>query len=194
MCGLFYMWEFEFRKLLENYDEIDSLVQGIAFDHDFHPGELAAVITGTHDKTRVTVNRWGYPGFSGKGVIFNARSETVFDKKMFQNGIKYNRCIIPACGFYEWNKHKDRYTFTQEDHDVMYLAGFHDYIDHEERFVILTREANASMSPVHDRMPVILEEDQISSWLFDENQTKLLMSQKAPMLLKETEREQLTLF
>ncbi|MFR5914600.1 MAG: SOS response-associated peptidase family protein [Blautia wexlerae] len=47
--------------------------------------------------------RWGYPLSKSKGLVINARVETVLDKPSFQNGILYHRLLIPAGGFYEWN-------------------------------------------------------------------------------------------
>lgn len=61
--------------------------------------------------------------------------------------------MIPAAGFYEWSRQKEKNTFYRKDGKPLYLAGFYDRFDKEDRFVILTTVANASMRPVHDRMP-----------------------------------------
>lgn len=94
------------------------------------------------------------------------------EKRMFQNGIHYHRAVIPAAGFYEWSRQKEKNTFYRKDGKPLYLAGFYDRFDKEDRFVILTTVANASMRPVHDRMPLVLEKDQIRSWLWEEKQAQ----------------------
>ena len=88
------------------------------------------------------------------------------ERPMFSDSVAHRRIAIPAAGFYEWNKDKKKYTFRRKDKN---LYGWQDFITdlgEEDRFVILTTGANASMEPVHDRMPLILEEDEIipGSW------------------------------
>ncbi|MCD8217028.1 MAG: SOS response-associated peptidase [Clostridiales bacterium] len=63
------------------------------------------------------------------------------------------------------------------DGDVLYLAGFFDLMENEERFVILTTSANKSMSVVHDRMPLVLEEAQITDWIIDDKSTEEFLRQ-----------------
>ncbi len=194
MCGLFYMWEWEFEKFLSQYADVDDLVKGLPFQNDFHPGQLAAVVDGKGGKPHVCVKRWGYPGIQGKGVIFNARSETVLEKRLFQRGIQHHRCVIPVSGFYEWNAYKQKYRFYDANNPILYLAGFYDDWDGEERFVILTRAANSTVSPIHHRMPVMLSQEQIDMWLFGKDTYQIWMQEVPTNLCRDTEREQLTLF
>lgn len=67
-------------------------------------------------------------------------------------------------------------------------------MENEERFVILTTEANASMKPVHDRMPLILRQDQIEDWLRDEKATEAMLCQTPEELKRQADYEQMTLF
>ena len=62
------------------------------------------------------------------------------------------------------------------------MAGFYSRFEGEDRFVILTTDANASMKEVHDRMPLTLEPRELDSWLFDDEAAKELL-QKTPSLL-----------
>ena len=76
---------------------------------------------------------------------------------------------------------------------ILYMAGFCDWFENERRFVILTTKANASMEKVHERMPLILEKEQIVDWFQNEKMEKLL--QYTPIMLKrEAEYEQQSLF
>lgn len=96
--------------------------------------------------------------------------------------------------FYEWNQQKEKNTFERPDGQILYLAGFFDIIDNEERFVILTTEANPSVSPVHERMPLILEPRELQNWVLDDGAVEPLL-QKTPVLLDAfTEYEQMSLF
>ena len=76
----------------------------------------------------------------------------------------------------------------------LYMAGFCKGDGEEERFVILTTAANASMKPVHDRMPLILEESEIAPWLYQEDWTQSLLRKVPKALNRRAEYEQLSLF
>lgn len=78
------------------------------------------------------VMQWGFPGWSGPRVIFNARAETALDKAMFRKALVQWRVAVPVSGFYEWKavegqKKKDKYLFTLPEGGVLYLAAFADW-------------------------------------------------------------------
>ena len=136
----------------------------------------------------------GTSGLSGKQVIFNARSESVLDKKTFQEGVAYRRIVIPAAWFYEWNRYKEKNIFYRKGKPVLFMAGIYNHYEDGDRFTILTTQANASMKPIHDRMPLVLEESELIPWIFDRRKAGELL-QKVPCLLEQkAEYEQLRLF
>lgn len=172
---------------------------------DIYPATLAPVLgAGMETAGYRTLNcrmlRWGLLGYPSKGngrkgqIIFNARSETALEKPTFREGIKNHRIVIPAAGFYEWSRKKEKYRFRRTDSPVLFMAGCFRRYEDGDRFVILTTAANASMEPVHDRMPLILEPDEIAAWIWDGERTKHLL-EKQPCLLERTaDYEQMTLF
>ena len=114
--------------------------------------------------------------------LINARSETVREKPAFRQAFKQRRCIIPADGFYEWQRTEGRkqpFFFQMLDESPFGFAGLWEQWKGEEGQVInsctiLTTEANEVLRPVHDRMPVILHPDDYSLWL-DHDVRKLEM-------------------
>lgn len=169
--------------------------QGYRFiSGDVHPTDLAGVIRIENHVPRLSSVRWGLPGFHKGHVIFNARSEGALEKPAFRKGLMTGRIVIPAAGFYEWNARKEKNVFLRKDGRSTFMAGFCLGTAEDERFTILTTAANDSMKPVHDRMPLILEEDEIGPWLYDpEHATNLL--KKVPVLLeRRTDYEQMSLF
>ncbi|MCD8110798.1 MAG: SOS response-associated peptidase [Clostridiales bacterium] len=92
------------------------------------------------------------------------------------------------------NALKEKNRFSRMDGRVLYMAGFFDLMENEERFVILTTGANESMTMVHDRMPLVLEEAQISDWILDDSSTEELLCQVPGDLKRQTDFEQMTLF
>ena len=113
---------------------------------------------------------------------------------MFCDAVEHRRIVIPAAGFYEWNKQKEKSTFTRKDSSVLYMAGIYSRYDDEDRFVILTTAANESMEPVHDRMPLILDKDEILPWLTDRSKTEAFLGKVPCRLERKTEFEQMMLF
>ena len=137
---------------------------------------------------------WGFPRFDGKGLLINARAESAMERKTFRNSVQHRRCIIPAKGFYEWDKSKEKFSYERKDAPILYMAGCYNWYKDEERFVILTTEANSSVAPVHNRMPLILEQEELEEWVLDDKATDYLLH-KTPVLLKaHAEYEQMSLF
>lgn len=112
--------------------------------------------------------------------LINARSETVAEKPAFRAPFKHRRCIVPADGYYEWQKTVERkqpYYFTMRGERPFGFAGLWDRWKNPEGEVletctILTTEANETASDIHDRMPVILSASDYDLWL-DEDVRKL---------------------
>ncbi|MQG21595.1 MAG: SOS response-associated peptidase [SAR202 cluster bacterium] len=105
--------------------------------------------------------------------IINARAETLFEKAMFQEAAKYNRCLIPADGFYEWQNRDGQKTplhFVRKDDQPFAFAGiWHERVlsSGENSFscAIVTTRANKLMRRFHHRMPVILAQEEQDLWL-----------------------------
>ncbi len=201
MCGRYYVDDEtarEIEKLVRQVDrklrqESMAAIKRIA-EKDIYPTQMAPVLEGRGAFLRCGWQRWGFPGFQGKQVIFNARCESAMEKPMFRDSIRHGRMVVPAAWFYEWNRRKEKNTFYRKDSPVLFMAGCCRQYEDGARFVILTTGANDSMKPVHDRMPLILEEDEIAPWILDEKQAEHILH-KAPCLLeRRADYEQLTLF
>ena len=198
MCGRYYVDDDtarEIEKLIRQVDEKMRKAENIHLQAgDIHPSEVAPVIAADHKDLCCRWQRWGFPGFNSKQLIFNARSESALEKKMFKESAEHRRVVVPATWFYEWNKSKEKNIFYREDQPVLYMAGLYNHYHYEDRFVILTTAANKSMKPVHDRMPLLLEKEEIHKWLFDDGCTDNFL-QKIPALLeRRTDFEQMSLF
>ncbi len=124
---------------------------------------------------------WTKPDKVGKYSLINARSETAAEKASFKNSFRRRRCVILADGFYEWSKSaagkaKTPYYITLKDHSAFVFAGLWEIWNSPEgdavrTACILTTQPNAVVKPVHDRMPVILPRESISTWL-DEDEVR----------------------
>ena len=169
--------------------EISNLRHG-----DVRPSGQAPIITGKQDDLCADVMAWGFPRFDGKGLVINARSESAAEKTMFRDSILRRRCAIPAKHFYEWDASKNKITFWRTGEPVLYMAGIYDRFDGMERFTVLTTAANESVSRFHDRMPVILNRDELEPWIFEDSTFSRLMKKKMPVLEHWQDNEQISLF
>ena len=110
---------------------------------------------------------------SGAARAINARSETAAEKPAFRDPLRLRRCLIPADGFYEWEKTgsaRQPYCFEVNQGELLAFAGLWDgWRDANGNWVktcsILTTTPNAATSAIHDRMPVILDPDYYDLWL-----------------------------
>ena len=121
--------------------------------------------------------RWGLIPSWGKdpkiGVqCINARAETISEKPSFREAFQKRRCLVPADGFWEWEtigKKKIPWKFSRPDGDEFCMAGlWESWMDEGkplETFTIITTSTNGLVSPVHDRMPVILTPEAGDEWL-----------------------------
>lgn len=119
------------------------------------------------------VNSWAKSRSVG-AKQFNARSETAAVKPAFRAAFRARRCIVPVDGFYEWRGPRgarEPMRFHAPDDRLLWLAGLYESWTCGETgeviptFALLTTEANEVVCPVHDRMPVILDERGIDAWL-----------------------------
>ena len=143
-------------ELREIIEKLNAKTHGKVINSgEIFPTNQVPLLIGENDETSPVLSIWGFPKFSGKGVIINARSETVFEKRTFRDSVINRRCIIPSSGFYEWDNEKRKIMFRLEESDALYMAGLYNFYQDELRFVILTTAANESINDVHHRMPCL---------------------------------------
>jgi putative SOS response-associated peptidase YedK len=151
----------------ENYTAPAGSPQGIR--HEVYPTHDAPVITGgAHSTVSFESLRWGFKKWDGKGVIINARSETLQSKGMFRQLLVAGRCVVPAGEYYEWEqqgKRKVKHFIKDKEGNLLFMAGLYRDTQEGREFVIITKDAYGDVVDIHDRMPVILRADQIEPWL-----------------------------
>ena len=177
MCGRFR--QSRSQKQLEEHFEAEGDVEVIPH-YNIAPTQSVSVIRQNLKEPvrELSLVRWGLiPSWakdsSGAARMINARSETASNSPTFRDALKFRRCLIPADGFYEWQrmgKIKQPYCFEVNEGELFAFAGIWDqWTDVRgntiETCAILTTTPNAVTAPVHDRMPVILESDHYDLWL-----------------------------
>lgn len=130
--------------------------------------------------------RWGlqprWESTSGTPpIVINARSESLHQKKMFSVLLPRKRCLIPADGFFEWEKlgkSRQPWRFLLKNEGIFAFAGLFDQVTLPDGtinnvFTIITTPANELLQGIHDRMPVILNEEGSQAWLSEADPSRL---------------------
>ncbi len=176
MCGRYRLSSTErFLERFEVENEID-----LAPRYNIAPCQDVPVIRQNRERPVRTVSmmRWGlipYWAKDEKGAykMINARAETVAERPAFREPIQRHRCLVPADGFYEWARRgpeKQPYHFGMVDGSLFAFAGIWDRWKSPagevvESCSILTTTPNSLLADIHDRMPVILQDEDYDLWL-----------------------------
>jgi putative SOS response-associated peptidase YedK len=140
---------------------------------------------------------WGLiPSWSAKPVGFiNARAETLQTKPSFREAFEKRRCLIPADGFYEWEKlgkERQPYYFQMKDEAPFCFAGIWDEWQRGGVSItscaIITTTPNEMLAPIHNRMPVILRSEDQDTWLRSNAKPQELKDLLAPLSANEMKR------
>ncbi|HET6157794.1 MAG TPA: SOS response-associated peptidase [Dongiaceae bacterium] len=139
--------------------------------------------------------RWGLVPRWSKALpktapLINARSEGIAANKTFGDALLKRRCLVPADGFYEWNKDKgleDKrpWRIVDPDRPAFAFAGLWEAWRNPDgeiirSFAIVTAQANDKLAPIHDRMPVMLKSEDEDAWLDPDAAEPMLLSLLAP--------------
>ncbi|RZI39946.1 SOS response-associated peptidase [Herbaspirillum sp. HC18] len=159
----------------------DALVMpDVAPRYNIAPGTMIVAVREMPQGREGSLMRWGFipswakdPG--SMPMLNNARGETVAEKPMFRQAFRRRRCLIPASGFYEWKavpgqKLKQPFYISFRDATPMSFAGLWESSHAADGTMIdtctiITTEANGVLAPIHNRMPVIIDRPDWSTWL-----------------------------
>lgn len=180
MCG-----RFTLRLSPTELAEIFRLLDEPEFSprYNIAPTQTVPIVRKGETAFEAVPMRWGLvPSWAKEAKIgnrlINARGETVAEKPSFRAAFKRRRCLVPADGFYEWKKldarTKQPYMIGLKNADAFAFAGLWETwkSPEEERiesFTIITTTANEFLSDLHNRMPVILHEEDYDRWLDERN-------------------------
>jgi putative SOS response-associated peptidase YedK len=179
MCGRFgllHTWD----EMFESYSLISPALN-LQARFNIAPTQAIVAVTVSREAggNTATLFQWGLVPSWAKDVsigakMINARGETVAEKPAFRAAFRRRRCLIPASGFYEWQKRgdgpKQPFWITAADGGLLTFAGlWESWIspagDELQTCTIITNTANDSLAPIHARMPVILAPADFDAWL-----------------------------
>ena len=188
MCCRYYIEEIEEMQVIVSDMMRSSLVRKwnelypIKTYGEMSPTDIVPVIASNRNRQRaVFPMKWG---FTGKTLLMNARVETASIKPTFRDAWKSHRCIVPASYYFEWEhlignngktKTGDKYAIQPQGSSMTWLCGLYRFENDMPFFVILTRKPGEQIRFIHDRMPLILPEHMVNSWIdLDADPEKLI--------------------
>lgn len=185
MCGRYSIAAANDTVLLERYN-VSQIAGPFEKRYNISPSQNVYAVL-NEDPGVIFQIKWGLVPFWAKDPeigqrMINARAEGIAAKPSFRGPIRSRRCLIIADGFYEWKKEasggKRPFRITMKDKSIFSFAGIWDIWGKEgsELYTcsIITTAANALVSQVHDRMPVILRREDEGKWLSEKDLTAAL--------------------
>lgn len=174
MCGR-YTQTSEGSALRMRFNCREDNVEEVTPRYNQAPGQLAAVVLPAADGRRLSLMRWGFPVEWRSQPLINVRSETAVSRPSFREAMVRRRCLVPADGFYEWQRTGDKagktpWRFVLRDSDLFAFAGVWTSAtggkgSEAPGFAVLTMAANACVATIHSRMPLILRRDTEALWM-----------------------------
>ena len=164
MCGRYYL-DFDLLES-ENFDSKNSIIYETNFN--ITPQTKVPIFI----ENELTMATWGFfPDWiknqKNSKPLFNTRWETVQEKRTFKAAFKKHRCLVPISGWYEWknvNDEKQPYFFYKQN-ELLKAAGLYWLRSSGDiEFSIITKEAEDNLLTIHNRTPLILNNDSQKLW------------------------------
>jgi putative SOS response-associated peptidase YedK len=180
MCGRFTLTYQQRQRLAEelgvNVEEINEADYKPRYN--IAPTDPHWIVRMKYEDREVLPAKWGLVNSWAKDAKraanqINARAESTTTASAFRDAFTKRRCVIPADGFFEWissDATRSPIWFHRPDGRLLLFAGLYESWpiapdSWQRTFTIITTDANAVVSPVHDRMPVILSDEVVDRWL-----------------------------
>lgn len=193
MCGR-YTITVTFEQLLAYFAIEEAGVPFHTPRYNVAPGQLIPAVIHDGEQLRIGQLKWGLiPNWAKDAKLaykmINARAETVHERSAYKVPFQRKRCLIPADGFYEWmasrNGGKQPMRIVLKSRSIFSFAGLYDtWLSPEGEKIstctIITTEPNELVKPIHNRMPVILDEKNEQKWLELDQQPDVLHAMLKP--------------
>ena len=174
MCGRFTLTD-SIENIIFSF-KLQNSINFINPRYNIFPSEKIPVILKKDGLNYIEIMRWGLKRFGVNTTIsplINARVETITSKPIFRNVVMKRRCLIPANGFYEWKRYKNKkqpYFISLKNINLFAFAGIYEYGQSFEgenikTVAIITTASNSFLEKIHNRMPIILTENSFNNWL-----------------------------
>ena len=215
MCGRFEVFTYDeaaaIMAAVQGRGDVPSLVASDEPRAHVRPGGSVLLFGRNAELDDLEIEQavWGFEPEYAKRTVFNTRIESALaGSPLWRGPVQDGRCVIPAAAFYEphatemarspktGRPMKRQYRFASPDDQPLLLAG----VQQDGRCSVVTSAPNRWVSPIHDRMPVVLAFEEVATWLSpdwpdlaDRSHVELAVAPEQPELSEEPD-DQLSLF
>lgn len=163
MCGRLNIVDDPLSQLVSDFLGINFKVLS---NTNLCPSETVATVIRPPSGFNQVNAQWGLqPSWTPK-LLINAQAESAHQKQTFKDAIIHSRCLIPITGWYEWKsvEHKKlKYEFIHQDNRPLYMGGLL-FNPNAPQLVTLTKSPTLACSKIHNRMPVLINQEHIKDW------------------------------
>ena len=178
MCGRFTLSRQDRRELARLLGVDEGDLRDYRPRYNIAPTDQHFIVTSRFERRTARPASWGLVNSwatdnSRASQCINAKAETLEERRAFREAFQQRRCVIPADGFYEWRGPKTQREpvwIHPAEGGVLLFAGLYESWqpkpgEWQRTFTIITTNANDLIKPIHDRMPVILDERAAEDWM-----------------------------
>ena len=146
--------------------------------YNIAPTQHHYIVTTRYENRQISLARWGLVNSHAKDAsraaqCINAKAETIDKRGAFKDAFQHRRCVVLADGFYEWtgpkNKREPLWIHPRDNGLILFAGLYESWFPQPNRpeltFTIITCDANETVAPIHDRMPVILTDRDAEDWM-----------------------------
>ncbi|MGO9607996.1 MAG: SOS response-associated peptidase [Candidatus Binataceae bacterium] len=186
MCGRFTLTRQDRREVAELLGVNENDLRDYRPRFNIAPTDQHFIVTSEFERRQAQPARWGLVNRWAKdrnraSQCINAKSETLEQRTTFCEAFSQRRCVVPADGFYEWTgpkaKRQPLWIYPRAGGLLLFAGLYESWHPEKDRsettFTIVTCAANAVISEVHDRMPVVLDERAAEDWMNTREQDPL---------------------
>jgi len=184
------------RKMALAQEMSIKLGKSLFMSGDLYPSDIAPVLApNKYGQMAIFPMAWGFTHKATTKHLANCRVETADSRPMWRDSWYRRRCVIPVSWYYEWgypifeddnrsitehrNTKKVKFAIQTDGSDITYIAGLYRYEEHSgmqvPMFTVLTREAAGIVKDIHDRMPVILDKNNIQEWIRPDGDSRAIV-------------------
>lgn len=178
MCGRFTLTRQNRRELARLLGVDEDELRDYRPRYNIAPTDPHFIVTSKYERRTARPATWGLVNSwatdnSRASQCINAKAETLEERRTFREAFLHRRCVIPADGFYEWlgpKMQREPVWIHPAEGGLLLFAGLYESWqpkpgEWQRTFTIITTSANALLQPIHDRMPVILDERAAEDWM-----------------------------
>lgn len=163
MCGRYLFKQEVDEETRDWLNKLDpTMLQDLSLK-EVYPSQKTLVLA---EHLEPKIMQWGFQKWDQKGLVINARIETITESEFFKHHLKARRCLVQAEGFYEWDKDKQKHLVSPSLTKTFYMAGI--YTDDPlPRFCIITNESTGDFNQLHTRIPLMIPTEYKERYLQD---------------------------